>query len=746
MLLVILILLGAGLTFYNSQGIDKNLVLLRESEAVKREVRYGHDVITRHVDITMRGFAIIRDEKFNYISNTQIRKQMEGNFARLDSMLNAQHYANAEGWKMVQTYKDSIRSFVDYHAYMLDLLRKDSLDTFRKVFLTDKGAKLGPPFAAALAQIDAFEDQLNRQAVADYHAAVQNNIYVQVLMLLFGLPSILLVFRKLRSEARQRLKLLAALAETNRQYVFDSGQSHQLTETSVTTQTITNFQQASDFVKEITQGNYEVTWKRLTPANLALNHTTLAGALLNMKQRMQEVKTADEQRNWTNEGLSYLGEILRKETNPERLSDKILTELIKYINANQGMLFIVNDNDEKNPFLELKSTYAFNRKKYLGRQVKPGEGLAGQAWLEAETIYLKEIPEEYVKIRSGLGGANPANILVVPLKNESSVQGMLEIASFHEFEPHQIAFVEKMAESIAITFASTKVAEKTQKLLEETTAMTEQLQSQEEEMRQNMEELQTTQEEMYRSQREVSQREATLTALFDHTDSAVMALDTQLRILAFNKRMKNRFAEQGVVLKPGKEAREVLTAEQFPVWKAKFERALSGKAFRDSYENRHPKTGEVQFIEDAYFPIRNEENEVTGLSIYSDDVTEEYLLRKTIEEKQINLDTVLNNTDAAIVSLSRDYKILTINQQMKKFYKRQGIEMEEGANVLELLPPQEVKNRKLSYDRAFNGEQFSVVEEVTSPQNQQKLFYEIAHFPIVNEKYDVTGVSVFIKT
>ncbi len=52
----------------------------------------------------------------------------------------------------------------------------------------------------------------------------------------------------------------------------------------------------------------------------------------------------------------------------------------------------------------------------------------------------------------GLGDANPRTILLVPLKYNGQTEGVLELASFRTFAPHEITFLEKVCESAAATF------------------------------------------------------------------------------------------------------------------------------------------------------------------------------------------------------------------------------------------------------------------------------------------------------
>src|SRR5260221_2604260 len=154
--------------------------------------------------------------------------------------------------------------------------------------------------------------------------------------------------------------------------------------------------------------------------------------------------------------------------------------------------------------MSMVSCYAWDKKKFITQKIHLGEGLAGQAWQEVDTIYLTDIPQNYIRITSGLGDANPNAILIVPLKVNDQIFGAVEIATFGAFKDFEMEFVKRIAESIASTISSVKINARTQRLLSESQQMTEEMRAQEEEIRQNMEELQATQEEMQRGQLESS--------------------------------------------------------------------------------------------------------------------------------------------------------------------------------------------------------------------------------------------------
>ena len=279
---------------------------------------------------------------------------------------------------------------------------------------------------------------------------------------------------------------------------------------------IEGFTHKTTFAYNIGQGNLE------TELSLLSEEDTLGKSLIHMQESLKKAqieetarKVEDEKRQWSNAGLAKFSDILRQNNDKlEVLAAEIIKNLVKYIDANQGGLFIFNDDDPENAFFELLSAFAFNRHKFIKKQILLGEGLVGTCALEKKTIYLTEIPENYIQITSGLGEARPRCLLIVPLLLEEKVLGILEIASFTEIDQYKVDFVEKLAQSIASTLTSVRTNIRTSMLLTKTQQQAEEMSAQEEEMRQNMEELQATQEE---SARKSSEMQSCIDALNNST-------------------------------------------------------------------------------------------------------------------------------------------------------------------------------------------------------------------------------------
>jgi PAS domain S-box-containing protein len=281
--------------------------------------------------------------------------------------------------------------------------------------------------------------------------------------------------------------------------------------------------------------------------NLLSEDDVLGKSLLDMRESLKRAeqeetkrKEEDEKRRWINEGLAKFGDILRQNNNNMSiLGTQIINNLVWYLNANLGGIFVKNEGNSPVTY-DLSSAFAYDRNRLLKKSFEIGEGLIGACVAERGTIYLKEVPEDYVEITSGLGDANPNNLLITPLIIDDEVLGVIELASLKYFKDFEIEFVEKLGQSIASTLRTVRINQKTSELLQHTQEQTEVMITQEEEMRQNLEELQATQEE---AARKAFEMEGILGALnasnyvveYDPTGVIININDAYLKLLGISR-------------------------------------------------------------------------------------------------------------------------------------------------------------------------------------------------------------------
>jgi hypothetical protein len=242
--------------------------------------------------------------------------------------------------------------------------------------------------------------------------------------------------------------------------------------------------------------------------NINEKNTELDKQRTTLEENLEEIekaRAAEYQQNWVSRGVSDISDLLRKEKE-ENIYNVLLRAIVKYLGANQGCIFMLNDSDAEDVHLEMAACYAYERTKHLSKRIEIGQGLIGQCYLEKETATLREVPDDFVTITSGLGEALPTFVTIVPMMQESKVVGVMEFGLFKDVQDYQLEFLEKIGQNIAAFSVSNSMNVKTKVLLSQSQEQMEQLRAQEEEMRQNMEELQATQEEMIRKEREYLER------------------------------------------------------------------------------------------------------------------------------------------------------------------------------------------------------------------------------------------------
>ncbi len=434
---------------------------------------------------------------------------------------------------------------------------------------------------------------------------------------------------------------------------------------------VSNLNHVKEYVGQVGKGNFDVS------VSIFNNNGEIYESLNKMRESLRNTSEEDKKRSWATQGLAKFADILRADTSDlQKFYDNIISSLVRYMDANQGGLYVLNEDINKNKYIDLVACYAFQKKKYLSKRIEAGEGLVGQCVLENDTIYLTDVPENYIEITSGLGDAPPRCILIVPLKVNDVSYGVVELASFTPFEKHHIEFVEKVGESIASTVSAVKTNTETKHLLEVSQQQAEQMRAQEEEMRQNLEEMQATQEEMERKElqmkemlEQAQQQEEEIRQNMEEMQATQEEMEKQSKIMAewaaeskgvldgIDATMATiEFTPDGHVLKAnelflatmkchfsdieGKHHRnfvpaEILDSEDYSTF---WSRLASGMAIKGEFKRINAK-GETVWLNAIYNPIKNAEGKVSKVVKFANDITENKLkeaqIQQMLEESKI---------------------------------------------------------------------------------------------------------------
>ncbi len=505
-LVALLILLNSISVFRNNQIIIKNNQLRERIAAAEQTTASVLTRLVQATDVTVRGYGITEQEIYVNAFDFLYQKQKNiyaGLIASLDSL--------GVDLSSVKKLEKGTLAYINFSWQMIEEVQAGNMDKFKAMLAEGRGDQIYEVYVEASSEIFAHMDQLNEEAMASYSSALRWNKWLQIALLVISLPTIVSVILRIKKEATIRDKLYGKLAENNHQHLFNPGDEtdsqHDYKLEEVLDASIENMQQAADFVTHIAEGNYDVRWKGLNEKNNALNRTTLAGALVKMREKMKATKEADQKHLWVTDGLAEFSALVRNHQHDFKLfADEVITYLVSYLGAQQGGLFVVSGDDEDDQYLQMEASYAFDKKRFIEKRIAFGKGLVGQAYLEKKPIVLTQVPEGYTHITSGLGDATPRCLIIMPFVYNEKVEAVVELASFNAFEPYQRDFLAKAGEFVASSLISLKTSERMQTFVREAQETSDAMRSQEEELRQNMEEMASTQEEMQRREQELLQR------------------------------------------------------------------------------------------------------------------------------------------------------------------------------------------------------------------------------------------------
>ncbi|ANQ50110.1 GAF domain-containing protein [Flammeovirga sp. MY04] len=282
----------------------------------------------------------------------------------------------------------------------------------------------------------------------------------------------------------------------------------------------------SMYVMEFSKGNYDVEFS--AEDKESYKSDPFIQSLVETKNRLKLNSDERSEREWVNEGLARLNKVIRVHSgNSVELGHALVKELSRFMNCTHAAFYIhKKDPVTQDEFLELTSLYAFDTyKEEEGLKIRRGEGLIGEIWQEGEPIYLTEIPDQYINIRSGLGDASPNSITIFPFKSHGIVEVILELSSFKPLEKKALQLLNEIGGAIATSVVTSENTSNVSKLYNDSKRLTDELRTNEEEIKQSMEELQATQEQLVRERRETESTKKLLNEIVDSTAGRLLIVE-----------------------------------------------------------------------------------------------------------------------------------------------------------------------------------------------------------------------------
>jgi len=369
----------------------------------------------------------------------------------------------------------------------IDLRQNQGFEPSQKVVLTDRGKELMGEIHKVIQTMKIEEDTLLKQRAEKAQAAARQTLA----SIVYSIPVFSLI-----------LALIGFI---------------------LTRHISVPLKRVSDLAEKMADGDLSVTLPDSDRQDeIGVLTRTFNQMIVNLRNTTQK----NDEQNWLKSNLAEFTQMLQGQRNLKSVSRMILSNLAPLVGASQGVFYAMEsiDND---PVLKLLSSYAYKERKNVANQFRLGEGLVGQSALEKQRILLTQVPNDYIRITSGLGEASLLNIIVLPILFETQVNAVIELASFGSFKELHLTFLEQLSEILGVFLNNIASQFQTQQLLEESVALTQELQTQQEELQQSNQRLKEQAHELEESQFLVKQSNEELQQLNEDLEEKAELLEAQ---------------------------------------------------------------------------------------------------------------------------------------------------------------------------------------------------------------------------
>ncbi|WP_434422962.1 response regulator [Nannocystis pusilla] len=235
----------------------------------------------------------------------------------------------------------------------------------------------------------------------------------------------------------------------------------------------------ADVVVAVTEGDLT----RSIPDDARGQFGALAHSIGLLIANLRDTTRKNNEQDWLKTNLARITRLLQGHRDRAQLAALVLRELTPLVRAQLGLFYVVEggESGDEPRFLRLASSWAAPAE--LGREVvRLGEGLVGQCALEQRQILLNNVPPGYLRIGSGLGDADPRNVVVLPVAFEGELKAVIELASVYAFGDIQLAFLDQLTDSIGVVLHTLAASARTEQLLAQSQSLAEELRGQQREL------------------------------------------------------------------------------------------------------------------------------------------------------------------------------------------------------------------------------------------------------------------------
>lgn len=443
--LIIVIFLGASIFVLSDRisSLEKEIDFIVEHDI---EVHNLTNQIEKHVldmETGQRGFALTGDDRY-LIPYTDGQANWQKDFSNLHELI----ADNPDQQNRLEEIKANIEEWIDTAGESVVAMKKaNDNEGVLQFFMEDPGKKIVDQMRSQLADFRSTEKSLTQKRVDELdqkNADFKNVLYIVLaLVIVLSITVGVVISKSIVNTIREVVHAISDIASSE----------GNLRSKRIVVRTKDEVRDLGEATNRLLENHERQSWLQTSTGDVAISY----------------------------QGISHI--------NP--LAEAFITKMAHLVNASYGVFYL-----RKGDKLHKTASFAASGTDMGASVFNMGEGMVGQCAVEKRTIVMEAIPDDHVKITTGLGQSAPRSILIFPVEYEGELEGVIELASLEAFTPIQLKLVDQARSTLGIAMNNVLAQMEVKRLLEESQAMSEELQVQTEELKAQSDELLSQQDEM----------------------------------------------------------------------------------------------------------------------------------------------------------------------------------------------------------------------------------------------------------
>ncbi|WP_209444234.1 histidine kinase dimerization/phospho-acceptor domain-containing protein, partial [Paenibacillus ihuae] len=247
--------------------------------------------------------------------------------------------------------------------------------------------------------------------------------------------------------------------------------------------------------QDIAQGTLDSSGKAAAGndelGQLAQSFYTLGIDLHHKTEEERSLRLKAEEQAWINTEVSEMALMLQGSVHLQTAARIFIGRLASAVGGSYGAVYMVQHNQ-----LQFKAGYAFDEASVNLEPFGLGSGLVGQCAVDRQMIVMHNLPENYIRVHSGLGEAVPSTLILLPVLYETEVVAVVELALMKELADKELQLIERTGQNMGVLINTLAHVARIEELLSETQMQKDELEAQTEELQAQTQELEAQTEEL----------------------------------------------------------------------------------------------------------------------------------------------------------------------------------------------------------------------------------------------------------